>query len=174
MRNDGPWTLKESLQRTNGVLTLAAGNRASGWSATLMGYDAKWQATDQVPQRLIDAGTYLGRPFGRFDAVDASDGGQTTRTSLSANWHDTDARGTTQLSGYAMHYALQLFSNFTYRLDRHATGDQFSQQDARQVFGLSAAHRRRERDPARCLCADGGRIHAQAARHDGGGRPQDR
>jgi hypothetical protein len=141
MRNDGPWTLKEGLRRTNGVLTLAGGTRRSGWSASLMGYDTKWQATDQVPQRLIDAGTFLGQPFGRFDAVDPSDGGQTSRGSLSAEWHDADARGASQVSGYAMHYTLKLYSNFTYLLDRPATGDQFSQQDTRRVFGLAASRR---------------------------------
>ncbi|MFV8208604.1 hypothetical protein ACNQ3M_26745, partial [Enterobacter cloacae complex sp.6701988] len=64
MRNDGPWTLKEGLRRTNGVVTLAGGSSASGWSASLMGYDAHWHSTDQVPQRLIEAGSYLGQPFG--------------------------------------------------------------------------------------------------------------
>ena len=139
MRNEGPWSLKEGLHRTNGMVTLAGGTSASGWSATLMGYDAKWRSTDQVPQRLIDAGTYLGKPFGRFDAVDPSDGGQTSRSSLSANWRDTGARGTTQVAGYAMHYTLKLFSNFTYLMDRPDMGDQFSQQDSRNVFGLSAS-----------------------------------
>jgi hypothetical protein len=139
MRNDGPWTLKEGLRRSNGLLSLAGGSAASGWSATFMGYGAHWHSTDQVPQRLIDAGSYLGKPFGRFDAVDPSDGGETSRSSLSAEWHDTDALGSTHVSGYAMHYTLKLFSNFTYLLDRPATGDQFSQQDSRNVFGLSAS-----------------------------------
>ncbi len=139
MRNDGPWALKEQLHRTNGVLTLASGTNASGWSATLMGYSARWRSTDQVPQRLVDAGSFQGRPFGRFDAVDPSDSGRTTRSSLSANWHDTDARGRTEVSAYAMRYTLQLFSNFTYALDRPDTGDQFSQQDARKVYGISAS-----------------------------------
>ena len=139
MGNDGPWTLKEGLRRSNGLLTLASGTAARGWSATLQGYDAHWHATDQVPQRLIDAGSYLGRPFGRFDAVDPTDGGQTSRSSLALRWHDSDEHGSTQLSAYALHYALKLFSNFTYFMDRPASGDQFSQQDERNVFGLAAS-----------------------------------
>jgi outer membrane receptor for monomeric catechols len=139
MHNDGPWTLKEGLRRTNGVLTLAGGSRASGWSASLMGYDARWHSTDQVPERLIAAGNYLGKPFGRFDAVDPTDGGETSRASLSGEWHDTDALGATRVSAYALHYTLKLFSNFTYFMDRPDTGDQFSQQDARNVFGLQAS-----------------------------------
>ena len=61
MHNDGPWTLPENLKRLNGVVSLSGGTAAQGWSATLMGYDARWNATDQIPQRLIDAGT-LQRP----------------------------------------------------------------------------------------------------------------
>ncbi len=58
-----------------------------------------------MPQRLIDAGTYNGRPFGRYDSLDASDGGTTSRHSIAGAWHrntdagsglhSNDARGTT-------------------------------------------------------------------------------
>ena len=140
MHNDGPWTLPEDLKRLNGVASLAGGTSALGWSATAMGYDARWNATDQVPQRLIDAGTFNGAPFGRFDAVDKTDGGQTSRHSLSGEWHRNGGDGLTRVSAYAMHYKLQLFSNFTYALDRPAQGDQFSQRDERNVFGLRAGH----------------------------------
>ncbi|MBQ0960129.1 TonB-dependent receptor [Ideonella sp. 4Y11] len=139
MGNDGPWTVPENLQRRNGVLTLSQGSRTRGWSASAMAYDARWTSTDQVPQRLIDAGTYLGQPFGRFDSLDASDGGSTSRASLSGEWHRADDAGEARVSAYAMRYRLKLFSNFTYALERPATGDQFSQQDARSVYGLQAA-----------------------------------
>ena len=138
--NDGPWTLPENLKRWNGVTSIAGGTAALGWSATAMGYDASWNATDQIPQRLIDAGTFNGAPFGRFDAVDPSDGGATSRVSLSGEWHRNDGDRLTRVSAYAMHYKLQLFSNFTYALDRPAEGDQFSQRDDRNVFGLRASH----------------------------------
>jgi len=140
MHNDGPWTLPEDLKRRNGVASLAGGTAALGWSATLMGYDASWNATDQVPQRLIDAGTFNGAPFGRFDAVDPSDGGSTSRYSLSGEWHRDDGGGLTRVSAYAMKYRLELFSNFTFALERPAQGDQFSQRDERSVFGVRASH----------------------------------
>jgi outer membrane receptor protein involved in Fe transport len=139
MANNGPWTLKEGLRRNNLAFTVAGGTNARGWSATAMGYEARWHATDQVPQRLLAAGSYLGKPFGRFDAVDASDGGQTARSSLAGEWHDTGESGSTKVSAYAMQYRLKLFSNFTYFLERPDTGDQFSQQDQRKVFGLAAS-----------------------------------
>ena len=138
--NDGPWTLPERLNKSNGVLTLSGGDVARGWSTSLMGYAAHWDSTDQIPQRLIDAGVYQGRPFGRFDAVDPTDGGDTGRFSLSAEWHRHSADTTTRATVFAIDYHLKLFSDFTYALDRPTTGDQFSQQEHRKVFGVSVAH----------------------------------
>ena len=104
-----------------------------------MGYDAKWRSTDQIPQRLIDAGTFNGQPFGRFDAIDTTDGGNTTRTSLSGQWQRNLDGQLTRVQAYAMRYKLQLYSNFSYFTDP-VDGDQFLQQDDRQVYGLRASH----------------------------------
>lgn len=135
MGNDGPWVVPESLQRHNAVLRLTQGTREQGSTVSLMAYSARWNATDQVPQRLIDAGAYQGQPFGRFDTLDPTDGGRTSRYSLSGEWHRRDADGETRVTAYAMKYRLQLFSNFTYAMDRPETGDQFSQQDDRSIWG---------------------------------------
>jgi len=136
--NDGPWNVPERLHRTNGVLTLSGGTKTLGWSTSLMGYDAGWDSTDQIPQHLIEAGTYNGQPFGRFDSLDPSDGGQTQRTSLSGEWHRNGNSGSTKFAAYAIDYQLSLFSNFTYAMQRPTQGDQFSQQDKRGVFGVTA------------------------------------
>jgi outer membrane receptor protein involved in Fe transport len=140
MHNDGPWKVPEHIRKSNAVLTLSGGTRAEGWSTSLMAYDAKWNSTDQIPQRLIDAGTYNGQPFGRFDSLDPTDGGKTQRTSLSGEWHRNTDTGTTKVAAYAIDYRLQLWSNFTYALERPATGDQFSQKDDRTIYGFSASH----------------------------------
>ena len=141
MRNDGPWTLKETLRKTNGVLGLSGGTKARGFSVRAMGYDARWTSTDQVPQRLIDAGRFNGKPFGRFDAIDPTNGGDTQRSSLSAEWHDEDADGgRTKLAGYALRYRLNLVSNFTYGEELFSGGgDQFKQADDRRVYGASGS-----------------------------------
>ena len=138
MGNDGPWTVPENLKRLNAVLTASGGTRAQGWQASAMAYDAKWTATDQIPQRLIDAGRYLGKPFGRYDSLDPTDGGGTSRYSLSGQWHKVDDLSAIRVSAYAMRYALGLNSNFTFALDRPETGDQFAQRDRRTVLGLNA------------------------------------
>ena len=134
-RNDGPWTVPERVRKYNGVLTLSGGSSASGWSASLMGYTSKWNATDQVPQRLIDSGA-----FGRFDSLDPTTGGDTSRYSVSGEWHRDSTAGRTHLSAYAIRYELDLNSNFTYALERPADGDQFKQSDKRNVYGLDARH----------------------------------
>ncbi|WP_346014488.1 TonB-dependent receptor [Rubrivivax gelatinosus] len=134
LHNDGPWVVSEHLRKANAVLTLSAGSRAQGWSTSLMAYDAKWDSTDQIPQRAIDAG------LDRYGSLDPTDGGDTRRSSLSGEWHRHDGSGSTKVAAYAIDYELKLFSNFTYALERPATGDQFSQQDERTIYGLSASH----------------------------------
>jgi hypothetical protein len=138
-RNDGPWTVPEGLHKSNGVLTLSSGTAAQGWSTSLMAYGAHWTSTDQIPQRLIDAGHDNGQAFGRFDSLDPTDGGETRRSSLSGEWHRQTGSGTTRMAAYAIDYSLALYSNFSYALERPAVGDQFLQRDKRRVYGVSAS-----------------------------------
>jgi hypothetical protein len=140
LRNDGPWGVPEDLHKTNAVLTLSGGDRALGWSVSLMSYDAHWTSTDQIPRRLIEAGSLDGRPFDRFDSLDPTDGGITRRSSLSGEWHRRSDNDATRVAAYAIGYRLELLSNFTYALERPADGDQFSQTDDRTVYGLGTSH----------------------------------
>ena len=43
--------------------------------------------------------------------------------------------GETRFNAYAIHYRLNLFSNFTYFLDDPVNGDQFNQRDRRLITG---------------------------------------
>jgi len=141
MHSDGPWAVPERLRKTNGVFTLSGGTAAQGFSVSAMDYRARWTATDQIPQRLIDAGSYLGQPFDRFDTLDPSTGGDTSRSSLSGEWRRTGSDSSrSKVSAYAMRYRLDLNSNFTYALERPIDGDQFKQTDARTVLGSDASH----------------------------------
>jgi len=145
---DGPWTVPQGLRKNNGVVTLTGGTAARGWHLSAMGYSARWTATDQIPQRLLDSGTLTTpgatgtstRPFGRFDSLDPTTGGESRRSSLSGEWHVDGAAGKTKLSAYAIDYDLDLNSNFTYALERPASGDQFKQTDTRTVVGAAAEH----------------------------------
>lgn len=132
--NDGPWTVAERLSKLNGVLRLSAGNVTNGWALTAMAYQAAWHGTDQVPRRAWADGS-----LGRFDSLDPSTGGRAQRASVSAEWASSDALGNSRASVYLIDNRLDLFSNFTYALDNPLRGDQFEQQDQRQVFGASAS-----------------------------------
>ena len=131
--NDGPWVNPEDYRKLNGVLRFSEGTNADGYTLSLMGYDGKWNATDQIPQRAVDAGT-----ISRFGAIDPTDGGRTSRYSLSLDRHKTLENGAVfHMDVYAIKYRLNLFSNFTYFLNNQTNGDQFEQSDDRTVIGLT-------------------------------------
>jgi outer membrane cobalamin receptor len=136
LNNNGPWTVPEGIRKTNAQFILSGGSPREGWSTSLSAYSAHWNSTDQIPQRLMDAGSYQGQSFGRFDSLDPSDGANTHRTSLSGHWHQSSDHTLTKIEWYAIKYDLNLFSNFTYSLDR--ANDQFAQTDDRSVWGGKA------------------------------------
>jgi outer membrane receptor protein involved in Fe transport len=118
---------------------LSDGSSSDGWTASLMGYQAKWASTDQVPQSLISNGINNGQPFGRYDSLDTSDGGKTARSSLSINWRQSQGNTYDKVTIYAIHYDLHLFSNFTYYTNDAVNGDQFMQQENRNVYGIRSS-----------------------------------
>ena len=132
---DGPWQNPDDLRRYNGLLRYAQGNRRNGFSLTGMGSSAEWNSTDQIPSRAVESGQ-----LDRFGAIDVTDGGDTSRYSLSARWAESEAGYSTKLSGYAMRSNLNLYNNFTYFLDDPVNGDQFKQKDERTTLGLNASH----------------------------------
>lgn len=135
-QNNGPWTLPEDLQRLNGVLRYSEGSRDAGWSLGALAYQSRWNATDQVPIQAIERDS-----ISRWGSIDATDGGNTQRYSLSWQWSDRSNRQWTRASAYGVDYGLQLWSNFSYCLNDLARtgtcqrGDQFEQVDQRRVFG---------------------------------------
>jgi hypothetical protein len=129
--NDGPWVNPQRLRRWSGIARYGTGSE-EGWSVTAMGYESRWNATDQIPARAVEAGT-----LDRFDAIDPTDGGESRRYSLSFDL----ARGPWRLNAYAIRSRLDLFSNFTYFLDDPENGDQFEQYERRTVGGGEASWR---------------------------------
>ena len=127
---DGPWDLPENFRKVNGLAKYSRGDAARGYAVTGMGYDGRWDSTDQIPERAVRDGT-----LSRFGYVDPTDGGESHRYSLSFDgWsREGDGRGWTA-NAYAMDYHLDLVSNFTYALDP-VNGDQFEQYDDRHVYG---------------------------------------
>jgi len=136
LNNNGPWTVPEGMRKINAQFILSSGSPGEGWTSSFSAYSASWNSTDQIPQRLIDSGVLMGRPFGLYDSLDSTDGAKTSRYSLSGTWHSRAENELTKIEWYAIQYDLNLFSNFTYTLDR--ASDQFAQTDNRTVWGGKA------------------------------------
>lgn len=133
-RNDGPWEKPEGYQRLNGVVSYAKEVGRERYKISAMGYKGIWDATNHVPLRAIESGL-----IGTYGSLDPSDGGDTHRYSLSAEYIRRDNDTTTSANGYIIDYGLDLFSNFTYFLNDPLRGDQFEQKDARTIIGANAA-----------------------------------
>ena len=132
---DGPWRRPDALRRVNGVLRYSQGTESDGFSLTGMAYSGRWHSTDQVPARAVSEGL-----IGRFGTLDPTDGGRSQRFSLSGRWARTGEFGTTRANAYAIRSTLDLYNDFTYRLDDPENGDQFLQRDRRWVLGGEVAH----------------------------------
>ncbi len=129
---DGPWVdIEEDARRTNLFVKRVVDWQGGHLALTLMGYDADWNSADQIPERAVDQDiiTELG-------SIDTDLGGESSRYSLSLNWHNRDI----DANLYAINYDLKLFSNFTYFLDDETNGDQFEQVDDRWIFGGSSVY----------------------------------
>jgi hypothetical protein len=133
-RNDGPWAEPERFRRGNGLVRWSTGSDSERVSVTAMGYDARWNSTDQIPRRAVDGGV-----LDRFGTIDTTDGGETSRFSLSLDGRRQAGDGDWRFNAYAVRSRLRLFSNFTYFLERPADGDQFEQFEKRTTVGGALA-----------------------------------
>jgi len=127
-RYDGPWVMDENLEQNKFQLGYVFDVGAARVRLDLQGYDSEWDATDQIPLRAVEQGLIDELGF-----IDPDLGGSTERYAFTASvdfasWNVT---------AYAIDYDFTLFSNFTYRLDDPAGGDEFEQRDERRVFGVN-------------------------------------
>jgi Carboxypeptidase regulatory-like domain/TonB-dependent Receptor Plug Domain/TonB dependent receptor len=130
--DNGPWTTHEdNYYKYNGLVTYSQGREDNGFSITARAYRGTWHSSDQIP---VDAIPLVGF----FGALNPTDGGESQRYSLQAEWHRSSENSETKVTAYGFYYDLNLFSDFTYFLDDPVKGDQFEQQDRRWVAGVDA------------------------------------
>lgn len=132
--NDGPFDNPDDYTRLNGVLRYHRGSKEDFWTVTAMGYHGEWNSTDQVPAHAITEGL-----IGRFGSLAPTDGGETSRYSLSFNRVRRSETDQVQFSAYVIRYKLDLYSTFTYDLVDPVNGDQMLQHDERTVYGFNGA-----------------------------------
>lgn len=135
--NDGPWDQPERLGRHNAVLRLSSGTATDGFAISALAYEARWTATEHVPERAI-----LSGEIRRYGTLLPRDGGTTHRYSLSGEWAATGqqfgADTATKASAYVIDYGLNLFSSPSGFING-PQGDQHEQADKRTVRGGQAS-----------------------------------
>jgi hypothetical protein len=107
--DNGTLDRPDAYKKINGILRWSKTTENSSFNVTAQGYRGDFNSTDQIPERLVDAGI-----INRFGYVDPTDGGRTYRYTLSTGFEHDDPKGITRFSAYGESYGLDLFSNFTY------------------------------------------------------------
>jgi len=132
--NDGPFENPDDYNRVNGVVRYYRGEAQDFFTITAMAYSGRWNSTDQVPERAITDGL-----VGRFGTLSPSDGGISSRYSLSFNRVKRSENDQVEFSAYVIRYKLDLYSDFTYYLRDPIYADQMLQHDDRVVYGFEAS-----------------------------------
>jgi hypothetical protein len=129
---NGPWTTPDDMRKLSGLVRYSQGTSTDGFSASAMAYSNTWNSADQVPLRAITSGL-----IGLYGELDPTDGGDTSRFSLSARLAQSDSDGSWKANAYLVKYEMDLFNNYTWDLTDPVNGDQFHQRDDR-VYGGTA------------------------------------
>ncbi len=135
---DGPFVNPQNFRRSAALGKWTAPLGAGDLTLTTTFYTARWNQSGQLPAAEVDAGR-----LDRFDAIDPTEGGASSRGSLAASYTvdgDDDARWV--FGAYAVGYRLRLYSNFTLFARDTVNGDQIEQTDARVLAGLHGAYTR--------------------------------
>jgi outer membrane cobalamin receptor len=132
---DGPFDAPQDFKRVNlfGKYTKRFSNN-SKLSIQASRFASNWNASGQIPQRLVDAGV-----ISRFGAVDATEGGNTSRTNLNVSLLKPINENTfIKANAFYSQYNFELYSNFTFFLEDPINGDQIRQKEDRAIYGFNA------------------------------------
>jgi len=133
---NSPWVRHEDMRKINGVLRYSRGTEEDGATLTGMAYANRWYANDQLPQLAVDT-----NQMSRWGTMNPTDGGDTTRFSLSSRWSQKNGNQYSRVESYAMHSTLDLYNDFTYFLgQQNLIGDQNRQYDRRTMVGSKGEH----------------------------------
>jgi outer membrane receptor for Fe3+-dicitrate len=132
---DGPFESPQNFKRINlfGKFTSILSDK-SKFSIIVSRFSSKWDASGQIPQRLIDNGT-----ISRFGSVDDTEGGNTSRTNFNiAHTKPIDEKTFIKSNVFYSNYQFELYSNFTFFLEDPINGDQIRQKENRNIYGLNS------------------------------------
>ena len=134
---DGYFDNSQEFNRFNGMLKYHGKlNDNNFLTAYFSALSSKWNASGQIPDRAIEDGT-----IGWFGAIDANEGGKTSRYNFNANLKSYLKNGgklTNQI--FYSKYLFELYSNFTFFLNDPINGDQIRQKEDRNLFGFNSTY----------------------------------
>jgi hypothetical protein len=131
---DGPFEAPQDFKRVNLFAKYTKRfTDNSKFSLTVSRFESKWNASGQIPQRLVDNGTIT-----RFGAVDSTEGGFTSRNNLIATFiKPLSETSFVKATAFYTNYDFLLYSNFTFFLENPIDGDQIRQKETRSMYGSS-------------------------------------
>lgn len=132
---DGPFDSPQNFKRINlfGKYTSIL-NKTEKLSFQASRFSSKWDASGQIPKRLVDDGT-----LSFFGAVDDTEGGKTSRTNFNMSYTKyIDENTSFKANSFYSLYDFELYSNFTFFLDDPINGDQIRQKENREIYGLNS------------------------------------
>lgn len=97
---------------------------------------SKWNHSGQIPDRAVESGQ-----ISFFGAIDDTEGGETSRTNLNAEFLTTTSNGgVLKNQFFYTNYNFLLYSNFTFFLNDSVNGDQIRQRENRHILGYNGAY----------------------------------
>ena len=133
---DGPFDNPQNLKRLNifGKYFINI-TQQSRLTFTVSGFNSAWNASGQVPNRVVKAGI-----IDRFGALDPMEGGTTSRENMSLVYDKKQDNHAFHLQAYLTRYTFKLFSDFTYYLMDTVNGDMIEQNESRWLSGMNATY----------------------------------
>lgn len=135
LQTDGPVESPQNFNRINlmGKYSTVI-NSDDRLSLVFSRFQSKWDASGQIPQRLVDTGVIT-----RFGSVDDTEGGTTSRTNIAIDHTKLiNDRLFAKTKAYFSRYDFELYSNFTFFLEDPVNGDQIRQKEKRNIYGLES------------------------------------
>jgi len=125
---NGPFNNPQHYWRYNffGKMTLDLTPESKLWFDGSV-YDGDWDGSGQIPLRVVQQGVLITnpetnppteQPFGRFDAIDPSEGGKTDRETVDLHYIYTPTPADVwTFQAYGLRYKFRLWSDFTFFRD---------------------------------------------------------
>lgn len=132
--NNGYFDVPQQFQRINFLTKYnVLINDKQSLTASFSAFSSRWDASGQIPYRAVKSGQ-----ISRFGAIDATEGGQTSRLNFNLEYlSNLKSRLYSQHQFFVSKYDFELYSNFTFFLEDPENGDQIRQKENRLILGYN-------------------------------------